>query len=518
MADDFKKRGGKPGGRPGGRSDRNPGGPSGGRPRGGRSRGRDAGKGKKYDKTPEIVLTPSRWVGRGEALVETEFRPLLVWGGIPGEPGRVHVYHRGQNLDRGRWVGSDEPSDTRRAPPCDKYDRCGGCPLMHLEPAAQQDARLNMVARLFAEHKVNVALPLEVVASPDGDENYRYVVKMAAGWSDWQRTRLGAYERDSHKVLPIPNCRVATSSLRRAMGTITHHVVENNIEPWDEETERGVLRHVVIRQSRLTRELMVTLVVGRRPKVLHDLATDIAHSIAEVAGVHIHVNGEPGNAIYHVSDGVIRTRPLEGKRTIEDEIAGVKMRIGPGDFFQANPATADLIVRDVISLTEDLRDRPVVDLYCGVGAIALPMAKHHPWVGGIEVSGGAVDRARESASIAKLSAEFLAGTVEERLPEMIARVKDAAPVVILDPARRGLEPEVFDPIESMNPSRMIYVSCNPASLARDLAEWIKRGWTVGDLRAYDMFPQTGHVEMLAVLNPPSVPVPKKGGPRRRFVR
>ena len=514
MSDEFhsydrKKRGGtnrKTGGRP-----------SGGR-RGSQRRGRYAGKGKKYATTPKIDLTPTRWIGRGEALVDTEFRPLHVWGGIPGESGHVHVYHRGQNLDRGRWIGSDTPSLTRRKPPCDKFDRCGGCPLMHIEPSAQQDARLAMVGKLFVEHGVDVALPLNVIESPDGVENYRHVVKMAAGRSDWKRTRLGAYERDSHKVLPIPNCRVATSSLRRAMGAIAHHVVKRDIEPWDEQTERGVLRHVVVRQSRLTNELMVTLVVGRRPKILHDLAMDIAHGIAEVAGVHLHVNSEPGNAIFHVRDGVIHTRPLEGKRTIEDEIGGVRLRVGPGDFFQANPAMANRIVDDVLSLSADLRDRPVVDLYSGVGAIALPLAQQHPWVGGIEVSGGAVDRARESAAAARLSAEFLAGTVAERLPDFVDRVKDAAPVVILDPARRGLEPEVFDPIESLQPARMIYVSCNPVSLARDLAEWIKRGWTVGDVRAYDMFPQTGHVEMLAVLHPPQAPVPKKGGPRRRIVR
>jgi len=389
---------------------------------------------------------------------------------------------------------------------------------MHLEPGAQHDARLAMVGRLFEEQGVDVALPMEVIDSPDGDENYRHVIKMAAGRSDWQRTRLGAYERDSHKVLPIPNCRVATSLLRRAMGTITHHVVELDIEPWDEQTERGVLRHVVVRQSRLTKQLMVTLVVGRRPKVLHDLAMGIAQSIPEVAGVHLHVNGEPGNAIFNVQEGAIRTRPLEGSRTIDEEMGGVRMKVGPGDFFQANPAMANRIVQDVVDLAADLRDRPVVDLYSGVGAIALPLAKHHPWVGGIEVSGGAVDRARESAAAARITAEFLAGTVEERLPEFITRVKDSAPVVILDPARRGLEPEVFDPIEALQPARMIYVSCNPASLVRDLAEWTKRGWSVSELRAYDMFPQTGHVEMLAVLNPPQAPVAKKGGPRRRIVR
>ena len=200
------------------------------------------------------------------------------------------------------------------------------------------------------------------------------------------------------------------------MASISHQVMEQDIEPWDDETGRGVLRHVVVRQSRATAELMVTLVVGRRPKILHDLAMAIAQSHQDVAGVHIHVNDEPGNAIFHWKDGAIHTRPLEGKRTIEDDIAGIRMQIGPGDFFQANPAVANRIVNDVLELTQDLRDRPAVDLYSGVGAIALPLAQHHPWVGGIEVSAGAVERARQTATTARLGAEFLAGTVHERFP------------------------------------------------------------------------------------------------------
>ncbi len=389
---------------------------------------------------------------------------------------------------------------------------------MHLEPEAQDDARLSIVADLFSQHGLRAPVPTEVIASPDGVENYRYVVKMACGRSDWGRPRLGAYERDSHKILPIPNCRVATSALRRAMGTVTHHILESGMPPYDAKEDKGVLRHVIIRESRLSGKMLVTLVCARRPRDAKDLADEIAQSLSTVAGVHLHINAYPGNNIFHVEDGRIGTVNLTGESTVEDEIAGMRMRFGPADFFQANPGTADLIVRDVLALSEDLADRPVVDLYSGVGTFSLPLAARHPWVGGVEFAVVAVERARENAARVKVPAEFFAGTVAERVQDLIPRVSSSAPVVVLDPARKGIEDEAFDPIERLRPARMLYVSCNPAALARDLAEWTKRGWTVDEVRAYDMFPQTAHLEMLAVLSPAVVPTPERGGPRRRLVR
>ncbi|MEC8192674.1 MAG: 23S rRNA (uracil(1939)-C(5))-methyltransferase RlmD [Myxococcota bacterium] len=466
----------------------------------------------------ERVVVPTRWIGRGETVVEGRGKPLVVWGGIPGEAGRVVIYNRGQNQDRARWLGADEPDPRRRVPPCDKYDRCGGCPLMHLESGAQDDVRLSMVRDLFATHGLDVPVPSAVVPCPDGPENYRHSVKMACTKTDHGRLRLGAYQRDSHYVLPIPNCRVATSGLRRAMGSVTHHIIEHGVPPYEEATDRGVLRHVLMRQSRLTGEILVTLVCARRPRDAKDLADAIAQNVATVAGVHLHINSHPGNAIFHVEDGEIGSVSLTGRATLDDEIAGTRLRFGPTDFFQVNPSTAERIVADAMALTADLADRPVVDLYCGVGTFALPFAKRHPWVGGIEFSVGAIARAQANARLLKLPAEFLAGSVAETIPQWVGRVRDAAPVVVLDPARKGLEPEAFDPIASLQPARMVYISCNPAALARDLAEWVRRGWSVGEVRAYDMFPQTAHLEMLAVLSPPTAPVAKSGGPRRRIVR
>jgi len=451
-------------------------------------------------------------------VVEGKGKPVVVWGGIPGEAGLVKIHHSGHNQAKARWLSSETPDAHRRVPPCDKYDRCGSCPMMHLDSKGQDDARLSIVADLFAKNGLDLEVPSTVVPCPDGPENYRHVVKMACGRSDWGRPRLGAYERDSHKVLPIPNCRVATSALRRAMGSVTHHIIESGLPPYDTKEEKGILRHVLIRESRLTGEMLVTLVCARRPRDIKDLADEIIQNLSLVVGVHMHINSEPGNAIFNTEDGAIRTVTINGSPTIDDSIAGVKMRFGPTDFFQVNPSTAEVIVADVMELTADLADRPVVDLYCGVGTFALPMAQRHPWVGGIEYSAGAVERAKTNAQLLKVKAEFLAGPVAEMVPQWASRVRDSAPVVVLDPARKGLEEEAFDPIESLKPARIMYVSCNPAALARDLAEWVRRGWTVDALRAYDMFPQTAHLEMLAVLSPAVAPVAKKDGPRRRIVR
>ena len=465
------------------------------------------------------MLTPDRWIGRGEAVCEPQGgKPTIVWGGIPGEAGLAKVHHRGQNQDKARWLSAETPDPRRRTPPCDKYDRCGSCPLMHIEPEAQDDARLAIVADLFAKHGLSVPLPDSVVASPDGDENYRRVVKMACGRSDWGRPRLGAYERDSHKVLPIPNCRVATSALRRAMGTVTHHILESGIPPYDEKEDKGVLRHVIIRESRSTGKMLVTIVCARRPRDAKDVADEIAQSLSTVAGVHLHINAYPGNNIFHVEEGRIGTVNLTGESTIEDEIAGVRMHFGPSDFFQANPGTASLIVEDVMSLSADLADRPVVDLYSGVGTFSLPLASRNPGSAVLSIAVAAVERARANAARVKVPAEFYAGAVAERAADVAERVASAAPMVVLDPARKGIEEEAFDPIESLRPARLFYVSCNPAALARDLAEWTRRGWTVDTIRAYDMFPQTAHLEMLAVLSPANAPKVERGGPRRRIVR
>ncbi len=319
--------------------------------------------------------------------------------------------------------------------------------------------------------------------------------------------------------MAVPDCPVVTPALRRAMKVVAHHVIDMDVFPYEPATGRGVLRYVVMRQSRATGHILVTLVAGRSSRLLRALATRIQEGHEAVVGVQLHLNDTEGNAIFAAPDGEgAGFSRLAGQATIEERLLDVRLEVGAGDFFQANPVVADRMAADLREAFADLRDRPVVDLYSGVGGFALVLAKAHGFAIGIERFPGAVERARANARLNHLDAEFLAGPSAELLPRVAQRVKGSGPVVVVDPARRGLEPGVIEGILALEPAALAYVSCGPRSLARDLATFVEAGWKPRRIRAYDMFPNTAHVEMLTVLEPPTPPVPTRRRPRRRRVR
>jgi 23S rRNA (uracil1939-C5)-methyltransferase len=469
------------------------------------------------------VAMPERWSAQGEAVLEArDGRLVAVWAGIPGETGECTTWHAGRNKVEARFekpVG--EPHESRRRPPCTRFDACGGCPLMHMEPDWQRRARRAIAKAAFAPEGLQDLVPSEVVPSPGGDEGYRHVVKLNAGRSDDGRPRLGTYRRSTHKVLPIPECNVATPLLRKVMRVVAFQYIEADVWPYEEQSGDGVLRHVVLRQSRATGQVLVTLIVTRIDGQVRRLADAIQAAHGAIAGVCAHINERPGNAMFAPPDPE-DTRPpfkrLAGSPTIEDTLLDVRLKIGPGDFFQANPAAADRIATDLLEMLSPWKDRPALDLYCGVGGFTLLLAKAHGWALGAEVVPGAVARASENARLNHVGAEFTHGKVLDLLPAVAQRMQGRAPVVLLDPARRGLEDGVIDAVGSLDPSAIAYLSCNPRSMARDLSEFLRAGWHVESLRAYDMFPQTSHVEMLALLLPPVPPEPSRGAPRRRLVR
>jgi 23S rRNA (uracil1939-C5)-methyltransferase len=200
----------------------------------------------------------------------------------------------------------------------------------------------------------------------------------------------------------------------------------------------------------------------------------------------------------------------------------VNLRVGPGDFYQTNPGVANLIARDLLQLAQIKPGVPVVDLYCGVGGFTLVMAKQAGWALGVESNEGAVRRAKESAQVEHIPAEFIAAEVAEAAPALAQRLAGRRPVVLVNPARRGLEDGVAEAIRNLRPRRVLYLSCNPSALARDLRGFQAEGWRVTHIRPYDMFPNTAHLEVLAVLEAPVVPEEDDEellrAPQRRRVR
>lgn len=464
-------------------------------------------------------LTPQHWGPNGDAVAMAEL-PVDVWAGIPGETAEVELLHTGRHRIVGRWFGPlGEPHPQRREPPCEHVNPCGGCPLMHLRPEGQALARLSLLRDALQERGLQDLAPRELVPSPLGDEGYRHTVKLTVGRSDQGHLRVGTYSRRTHRVVAIPGCPVATPTLRRAMSVLAHQVIELDIWPFEPETGRGTLRHLVLRQSRSTGEVLLTIVAGNRNKVLGSLAERLTGAVSEVVGVHLHLNSEPGNAIFAPDEGgVVRTLPLLGRDSLDESLGGLTLAVGPGDFYQANPAMAERIGQDLLELLEPDRGRPVVDLYCGVGGFSLLLGAAHGWVLGVEAVGGAVLRARENARRNRVPAEFLAGDVLALLPEVARRLEERHPVVLVDPARRGLGDGVLEGIVGLMPARVAYLSCNPRALARDLEQFQQRGFKVRVLRAYDMFAQTAHLETLAILDPPEEAPAGLPAPRRKVVR
>lgn len=468
--------------------------------------------------TYEVQVTPRSWSPRGEAELTVRGKPTLVWSGIVGESARVRVVHQGQNRDYAVFREASPPSPHRVDPPCRRYHTCGGCPLMHLDRDGQHGARQRLVRDALAAEGLDDVPVGSVVPSPDGEEEFRWVVKLGVGFSDHGHLRVGAWGRNTRSIVPIPECLVAADPLRASMHAIAHHVRELGLGPYDPIEDRGVLRAIVVRGSRTHGDLLVTLVAGRRVRKLTELAERIAAQVSTVSGVVLHLNDDEGNAIYQrEEDGEIGSTVLLGRPWIEETLAGVDYRIGPGDFFQTNPGMAEVLYQRTLDDLGLGPGVPVVDLYAGVGGFALAAARRTGFAIGVESVAGAVRAAREAAKRNDITAEFVSGEVVDVLPGIARRLRGTAPVVTVNPARRGLEEGVAEAIAALGPRRMAYISCNPRAMARDLRDLSERGLRIGSIALYDMFPHTAHVEAVALLEGSADDVPTRRAPRRRAV-
>lgn len=413
------------------------------------------------------AIVPTRFHPRGEAVVDGA-RPTRVFGGIPGEPAALRVLHRGGNEDYAEWVGSPAPAPDRVAPPCPHYRRCGGCPWMHLTPEAAREWRRRRVAGALAEAGIEADVDA-TVPSPDGDVGYRHLVKLVAAPARGG-VRLGAYGRHSHDVVPIDGCAVLHPALRPITGLRL-------------PVPADVLRHVVVRRARSNGKLLATLVARRDDPALRRAADRLP-----VHGVHLHLHDDTGDAIF----GRGPTTRLRGLDTLDERVGGAALAVGPTDFFQTNPALAARIWADLPT-----PDGPLLDLFCGVGAVSCALGTRGAVfpVHGIELSEAAVSRARANAVQNGLTATFAAG------PVATAPIPDGfeGATVVVNPPRSGLGEAVVARLVALRPRRVLYVSCEPRALARDLVGLHATGLSVRRVTPYDMFPNTPHVETVVEL-------------------
>lgn len=379
-------------------------------------------------------------------------------------------------------------------PPCSHYPDCFGCPLVDLSYPEQLKKKQRAVLRALAKYPrlTHVDVP-PLVRSPRR-LGYRGRVKLVVRQ---RKTELltGLYVPESHRVVDISSCPVHPEPVNRVIGYLKRLILKFGVRPYDEATDSGELRYLDFRYSFWRRETMLTLVTrhvdfprGR------ELATALMRRFPFVTGVVQNINEEKGNVIWGE-----RFRTLAGRDAIMERVGFVKLKYPAGTFSQANPPVARRLYETVLALAGSSGQETVLDLYCGVGPISLYLATTARLVWGIEESAEAIATAKQNARINGFhNCRFFVGDVAEKVKEareLLPRID----LVVLNPPRKGVQREAMEAIRSLEAPKMVYVSCDPTTLARDLDKLVYEGYRLIRLKPFDMLPQTDEIETVALL-------------------
>jgi 23S rRNA (uracil1939-C5)-methyltransferase len=434
-----------------------------------------------------------------DGRAEAGGRKLLIPGAVTGESVRVQVVGDRGAARIAEVIRLESPSPRRAEPRCPHFGPCGGCLFQHIDYGTQLDLKERYLRRTLEEAGLaDAASALRpITASPDL-YGYRNKMEFAFGEKFGElalglREKVTSSRQTYRRTLPVGECPIFSPVVERVFPIILDFARENGLEGFEPATRRGHLRHLVLRHAKRTGELMAVLVTAELSNAdLAPLAERLVAAAPELRSF-IHVTNSRGSDIVELE----RTLVISGVPFIEERLAGLTFRIYPPTFLQTNTAGAELLysrIRKEIPLTGESR---VLGLYCGSGAIELSLAGAAGKVTGVDSSPVNIANAVENALVNRIeNAAFVPGTVESLLGEPL---REPADVVIVDPPRVGLTAKALRRTIRLGVPSVVYVSCNPVSLARDMRSFLDVGYRVASLSPFDLFPHTPHLETLAVL-------------------
>lgn len=420
--------------------------------------------------------------------------PVIVEGALPGEMVEIKAIKVTRTAVIGKLLNVLRPSPERVTPFCPVFKRCGGCSLQHLAYDAQLAFKTANVRQLAAQLKTPTPVVVHEtlgMAQPRCFRNKaQYPVSSRSGG-----VALGFYAKHSHDVIEHHSCGVQADALNQAKEVLRNFLETRRVSIYNEIRHAGLVRHLVMRAGVRTGELMITVVINgdELPDSQH-LIQAVTRALPDVTGILLNINRERTNIILGS-----QTELLYGVPQIRDRLGEFTFAISPLAFYQVNPAQTETLYAKTLEYAALTGSETVFDLYSGIGTLSLFLARHARQVYGVEIVADAVRDALDNARLNGCkNVEFLPGAAETVIPD-VAEQGLRADVVVLDPPRKGCEPAVLDTIIRMSPQRIVYVSCHPASLFRDLRLLAERGYAVAEIQPVDMFPQTTHVECVASL-------------------
>lgn len=435
----------------------------------------------------DIVDIGDKGVGIGKYNGFTVF----VEGGLIDEKVKVKINKSKKNYAVGDLVEIIEKSKFRVDRKCDLKE-CGGCQVQELDYKKQLELKTNEVKQVI--NRIGKLENVVVYDTIGMDNPYRYRNKAQFPIKkDENGINIGFYKKKSHEVIDTQKCIIQDDINDKIIKILRKYLQENNISIYDEVNHTGVLRHLVTKVGFKTREVMIVLIInGQNLYNIDSLVEDFKSEIEGFKTLVLNINTKKTNVILGLENKVIY-----GNGKINDYIDDLIFEISPLSFFQVNPVQTEVLYNKALEYANLSKNDTVFDIYCGIGTISLFLARKASKVYGIEIIEDAIKDAKINASINKLeNVNFYVGKAEEVVPNMYKEGKKAN-VVVVDPPRKGCDEKVLDTIVSMKPEKVVYVSCNPSTLARDLAYLDERGYICEEIQPVDMFPHTMHVECVA---------------------
>ena len=432
----------------------------------------------------------------GEGIGKADGFTVFVKDAVIGDTVTAKIIKAKKNYGYGRLMEVLKPSPYRVEPKCEFARQCGGCQLQALSYDQQLVFKTNKVKGHLERIGGFTDIPMEPIIGMDELFHYRNKAQFPVGRNKEGKIVTGFYAGRTHNIIENRDCALGVAENKEVLDRVIAHMEKYGIEPYNEATGKGLVRHVLIRYGYFTKEVMVCLILNGNKLPKED---QLVKSLCEIPGmtsITINVNKKRSNVI--LGEEICL---LWGQEYITDRIGDISYQISPLSFYQVNPMQTQKLYAKALEYADLHGQETVWDLYCGIGTISLFLAQKAKFVRGVEIVPAAIENAKENAKLNGLeNTEFFVGKAEEVLPREYKKNGVYADVIVVDPPRKGCDETLLETMIEMNPERIVYVSCDSATLARDLKYLCERGYELRKVCPVDQFGMTVHVETVVLLS------------------
>lgn len=452
-------------------------------------------KDRKFQKDDILELTIEDMGEDGQGIGKVDNVAFFIKDALIGDTIKAKIMKMKKNYGFARLLEITKPSSFRVQPVCPISRQCGGCQLQALSYERQLQFKKDKVYHHLKRIGGFLDIKVEDTIGMEEPYHYRNKSQYPIGYDKQGNLCAGFYAARTHSLIPVAHCYIGAKENDVILKSVLSVMETYKITPYNEETNKGLLRHVLIRVAHATKEIMVCLIINGKKLPFEDKMIESLRKIEHMTSISININEEKTNVILGE-----KTKTIWGKDKITDRISDVKYAISPQSFYQVNSVQTKKLYDLVMDYAMLSGNEIVWDLYCGIGTISLFLAQKAKKVYGVEIVPQAIINAKENAMLNERSnIEFFTGKAEEILPMYYEKQKQTADVMVVDPPRKGCAMSLLETMIFMQPKRIVYVSCDSATLARDLKYLCENGYLISKVQPVDQFCHTGHVETVVQL-------------------